>query len=58
MIEIIHIKLNGYSVPVTVINLSTRIISIPTQIGCLVGCTFCISSQNKFIRNLTHDEIS
>ena len=34
-----------------------RILSVPTQLGCKVGCTFCISSRQPLVRNLRADEI-
>ncbi|OGI00851.1 MAG: 23S rRNA (adenine(2503)-C(2))-methyltransferase [Candidatus Melainabacteria bacterium GWF2_37_15] len=30
---------------------------LSTQIGCLMGCVFCATGKNKFIRNLTAREI-
>jgi len=30
---------------------------LSTQIGCAMGCTFCATGRNKFIRNLTAAEI-
>lgn len=55
----IHNKtISGYELPVMVINLKNRsIISVPTQIGCPIGCTFCISSKGVFKRNLTYNEM-
>ncbi len=35
-----------------------RVISVPTQLGCTVGCTFCISSQAPLVRNLTLQEMT
>jgi 23S rRNA (adenine2503-C2)-methyltransferase len=53
-----RIPIRAASIPVLSIKTSNRaIISVPTQIGCPVGCTFCVSSQSKFQRNLTADEI-
>ena len=34
-----------------------RILSVPTQLGCKVGCTFCISSRQPLIRNLRAQEM-
>lgn len=34
-----------------------RILSIPSQLGCRVGCTFCVSSKTPLIRNLTAAEM-
>lgn len=34
-----------------------RILSVPTQLGCTVGCTFCVSSRQPLIRNLRAAEI-
>jgi len=40
------------------ISLQTRrIISIPSQLGCRVGCSFCISNTVPIVRNLTADEM-
>lgn len=53
-----RIPIRAASIPVLSIKTSNRaIISVPTQIGCPVGCTFCISSQSTFKRNLSADEI-
>lgn len=35
-----------------------KIISIPTQIGCPVKCSFCVSKDSKFERNLTTAELN
>jgi 23S rRNA (adenine2503-C2)-methyltransferase len=37
--------------------LASRVLSIPTQLGCRVGCTFCISSTAPLVRNLSADEM-
>lgn len=34
-----------------------RVLSVPTQIGCAVGCTFCVSKDSPLTRNLTTDEM-
>ena len=34
-----------------------RVISVPSQLGCRVGCSFCVSRHLPLIRNLTADEI-
>jgi adenine C2-methylase RlmN of 23S rRNA A2503 and tRNA A37 len=34
-----------------------RILSVPTQLGCRVGCTFCISSTTPVVRNLRAHEM-
>lgn len=58
MIKIECLNLDSYVIPIMLINLNdVNIISIPTQLGCLVNCEFCISSSKKFIRNLTFDEL-
>lgn len=36
---------------------SRRILSIPTQLGCRVACTFCISSKQPLIRNLSANDM-
>jgi len=59
MVTISHIPIDKYLIPIMVIKLSTHtIINVPTQIGCPIRCTFCISSKSKFVRNLTTAEIS
>lgn len=58
-VKIIDYNIDGESIPVMLINLKHRsIVSIPTQLGCAIGCTFCISSENKFTRSLTSDEMN
>lgn len=37
---------------------SRRVISVPTQLGCKVGCTFCVSSKTALSRNLRASEIA
>lgn len=57
-VKIHNKQIKGYELPVMVINLKNRsIISVPTQIGCPIGCTFCISSKGVFKRNLTSKEM-
>ncbi len=57
-VKIIHHTIGEHELPVMLINLKKRsIISLPTQIGCAIGCTFCVSSQSKFQRNLTSSEL-
>ncbi|MBU9199865.1 radical SAM protein [Burkholderia multivorans] len=34
-----------------------RVISIPSQLGCHVGCRFCVSKDTPLIRNLTTHEM-
>lgn len=47
-----------YHLPVLLIELKDRhIISIPSQVGCPVGCAFCPSSKNDFVRHLTAEEM-
>jgi hypothetical protein len=51
-------QFGGYLTGALDISLKTRrIISIPTQLGCRVGCTFCVSSTTPVIRNLTSLEM-
>lgn len=53
-----QIPIKRYDVPVlTVKAAGMHVVSVPTQIGCPVKCTFCVSSLKKFERNLTADEI-
>lgn len=57
-VKIIHHTIGEHELPVMLINLKKRsIISLPTQIGCAIGCTFCVSSQNEFQRNLRSEEL-
>lgn len=58
MINLFHVKIEEYDIPVMIINLKKQcIINIPTQIGCAIGCTFCISTTQKFERNITSSEM-
>lgn len=51
-------NIGEYHLPVLLIELHDRhIISIPSQIGCPVGCVFCPSSKNDVVRNLTAEEM-
>jgi len=34
-----------------------RVISIPTQLGCRIGCSFCVSGDVPLVRNLTAPEM-
>jgi adenine C2-methylase RlmN of 23S rRNA A2503 and tRNA A37 len=34
-----------------------RVLSVPTQLGCTVGCTFCISRTRPLVRNLQATEM-
>lgn len=57
-VKILKFKINENELPVMIINLKKRsIISIPTQLGCAIGCTFCISSESSFVRNLKAKEM-
>lgn len=57
-VKVVFYSFSETKVPVMLINLSGRsIISIPTQIGCAIGCTFCLSPASKFERSLTADEL-
>ncbi len=52
------IPIEEYNLPVMTINLKhSSIVSIPTQIGCAIGCDFCLSSNSKFVRNLKPHEM-
>jgi hypothetical protein len=49
---------SGYSTgALDIVLQARRILSIPTQLGCRVGCTFCISRDTPVIRNLTAAEM-
>lgn len=57
-VKILNHTIGDHELPVMLINLKHRsIISLPTQIGCAIGCTFCISGDNEFQRSLTADEL-
>jgi adenine C2-methylase RlmN of 23S rRNA A2503 and tRNA A37 len=59
MVIVKALNIDGYDLPVMIINLKNQsIVSLPTQIGCAIGCTFCISSHNPFIRNLKIHEMT
>jgi adenine C2-methylase RlmN of 23S rRNA A2503 and tRNA A37 len=34
-----------------------RVLSIPSQLGCRIGCSFCVSKYTPLIRNLTASEM-
>lgn len=58
MVKVKKINIAEYLLPVMIINLKSKtIISIPTQIGCIIDCSFCISKEKKFIRNLKSEEM-
>lgn len=49
---------SGYHTGALDIGMATRrIISVPTQLGCRIGCTFCVSGKAPFVRNLTSLEM-
>lgn len=52
--------IDEYKIPILIINLEKQnktILNIPTQIGCPINCSFCPSSQQKLVRNLTSSEL-
>ncbi|MDN8616532.1 radical SAM protein [Variovorax ginsengisoli] len=50
--------MTGYRTGALDISLAARrIISVPTQLGCRIGCTFCVSGEGPLARNLTSPEI-
>lgn len=54
------IKIDNYLIPVLIINMEKKgysIISLPTQLGCPIACDFCISKENKFLGNLTSEQM-
>ena len=49
---------DGYCIETVSIKRKTgTTVSVSTMIGCPVGCIFCASGKNGFIRNLTPSEI-
>lgn len=53
-----NLEIDHYKLPVMVISLKNKsIISIPSQIGCAINCDFCLSKNNKFVRNLKSTEL-
>lgn len=49
---------NGYATGALDIAVAgRRVLSIPTQLGCRVGCRFCVSRDTPLVRNLTVDEM-
>ncbi len=58
MVNLFHFQIGEYKIPVMTINLKKHcIINLPTQIGCAIGCTFCVSTTQEFIRNLSSLEL-
>ncbi len=56
--QLFQTNIDGFNVPVLNILLSDKqIISIPSQIGCNNECSFCISKNQRLIRNLKTDEL-
>lgn len=52
------VTLGGYRTGALDIRLAKRrVLSIPSQLGCPVGCTFCVSGQTPLVRNLSCDEM-
>lgn len=47
---------DGYNVE-TVYTKKNKSICVSTQVGCNIGCRFCASSKNGFIRNMSGEEI-
>jgi len=58
--SVIHrpVNLDGYSTGALDIAVKDRrVLSIPSQLGCRVGCTFCVSRHTPLVRNLTAEEM-
>jgi adenine C2-methylase RlmN of 23S rRNA A2503 and tRNA A37 len=52
------LELSGYRTGALDISLrDRRVISIPSQLGCRVGCTFCVSKSTPLVRNLKVHEM-
>lgn len=52
------LPMTGYETGALAIVTSERaIISVPSQLGCTVGCTFCLSKDTPLIRNLSAEEM-
>lgn len=53
------LTVGGYRTGALDIRLANRrVLSIPTQLGCPVGCPFCVSGQTSLVRNLSCDEMA
>ncbi len=53
------VKLNfpaGYSAVVIPLG-GKKTLCVSSQVGCAMGCSFCVSGKKKFERNLTLDEL-
>lgn len=49
---------DGYNIPAVFIpKIKRNVVCVSTQIGCSIGCKFCNSGKNKFVRNLSCEEI-
>lgn len=57
-VEFRPVVISGYQTGALDISMpARRVLSIPTQLGCWVGCTFCVSSLAPLVRSLTADEM-
>ena len=58
LVEFRPFVVSGYRTGVLDIQLAARrVLSLPTQLGCRVGCTFCVSSTLPLVRSLTAAEM-
>ncbi|KVP16861.1 hypothetical protein WJ84_00885 [Burkholderia ubonensis] len=52
------VHVDGYETVVLDISVQgRRVLSLPSQLGCRVGCQFCISKNTPLVRNLSTDEL-
>lgn len=52
------VKLAGYETGALDISVQgRRVLSIPSQLGCRVGCSFCVSKDTPLVRNITANEM-
>jgi len=49
---------SGYVTGVLDLNVAgRRVLSVPSQLGCTIGCTFCVSQTRPLVRNLQASEM-
>jgi adenine C2-methylase RlmN of 23S rRNA A2503 and tRNA A37 len=58
--SVVHrpVQLDGYTTGALDISVrGRRVLSIPSQLGCRIGCTFCVSRNTPLVRNLSVEEM-